>query len=181
MVYGKMTDWLQILGWIISGGISGTIVGIISQHYSNKKLVKYNLVNESQFKAFSELWKSLMNLKRRGQNLFIEANEKELSEFVKDIEEAHKSFQDNSLILEKEDYDSLKKILDQFWYYKVGKERLIDMDNKKIQQTISYLSGAILILDERQNQVLNNESIKKEYERLLEDLRERFRKRMKIR
>lgn len=175
-----MIDWLQFIVGIIGGGIGGTIVGAIFHHYSSKSLAKYNLINESQFKAFSELWKALMNLKRKGEDLWNEANEKELLEFVKYIEEAHKSLQDNSLILDKKDYEDLKKLLDQFWYYKVGKMRLIDMDDKKIQQKISYLSGSILISDERRSQVLNNESIKKEYERLLEDLRQNFQKKMGI-
>ncbi|MBS3074544.1 hypothetical protein J4447_03770 [Candidatus Pacearchaeota archaeon] len=175
-----MIDWLQLIQGIIGAGIGGTIVGIISQHQSNKRLAIYNLVNESQFKAFSELWRSLMNLKRKGEDLWQEANERWLSEFVKYIEEAHISLQDNALILDKKEYEDLKKILDQFWHYRVGKERLIEMDNKKIQQKISYLSGSIVISDERQNQVFSNESIKKEYEKLLDDLREKFQAKMGI-
>ncbi len=175
-----MIDLLQLIAWFIGAGIGGAIGGAIFQHYSNKRLAKYNLVNESQFKAFSELWKSLMNLKRKGNDLWTELNKRKLSEFVKYIAEAHISLQDNSLVLDKKEYANLKKILDQFWYYKVGKERLIDMDNKKIQHKISSLSGSTLISDERQNQVLNNESIKKEYEGLLGDLREKFQKKMGI-
>ena len=175
-----MIDGLQVLGWIVSGGIAGTIVGIISQHYSDKKLARYNLINESQFRAFSELWKSLMNLKRKGDSLGDDVNEKDLSEFVKYIAEAHISLQDNSLILTKEDYANLKRILDKFWQYKIGKEKIIEMKDKKIQNKIFYVSGAIAISNERWNQESSNDSIKKEYENLLDDLRESFQKKREI-
>jgi|SRR3989344_694155 len=171
-----MTDWIiQIVGWIIGLGI----ITVILQHHFDKKISKFNLINESQFKAFNELWKSLMNLKREAEILWNELDKRKLSKFVESIKEAHISFQNNSLVLNKEDYDDLKEILDQFWNYKIGKERLIEMSDEEIQEAY-HLSGAMAISNPRQSQVWSNESIKRKYEGLLENLREKFQAKMGI-
>ena len=87
-----MTDWIiQIVGWIIGLGI----ITVILQHHFDKKISKFNLINESQFKAFNELWKSLMNLKREAEILWNELDKRKLSKFVESIKEAHISFQNN--------------------------------------------------------------------------------------
>jgi len=177
-----MIDWSQIIGWIISGGIGGAIVGTMFQHYSNKKLVKYNLVNESQFKAFSELWKSLIDLKRKADDLWIEANEKNLLNFVDSLKETDKVLEFNALILTEHDYNNLKEILKNFSEYRIGKNRLIDMDKGKIKVERRYgdIHGAITIYDERDNQIFQNENSKKRYESLIVDLRKKFQDKMGI-
>jgi hypothetical protein len=61
-----MTDWLQT---IVSAGIGGGIVVAVFEYYSNKRLAKYNIISECQFKTFSELWKSLTDLKLKADGI----------------------------------------------------------------------------------------------------------------
>ena len=174
-----MNWWQQIISWIISAGIGGSIVA----HYLNKKLAKYNLVGESQFKAFSELWKSLIDLKMKADELWEIANDKNLLNFVNSLKEADKVLAFNTLILNKKDYNSLKEILNKFSDYRIGKNRLIEMDKGKIKaehRTGTLNSGAIYIYDERENQVYTNSNSKKEYERLIQDLKKNFQDKMGI-
>lgn len=179
-------DWSQVINWIISfisGGIGGAIVGAIFQHYSNKGLVKYNLVNESQFRAFSELWKSLTDLKSKADDLWENANDIKLLSFVLSLKEADKNLEANAIILNEEEYKSLRDIINKFSDYQFGKTRLIDMDKGKIKaerKEFTLTNGARGIYDERISQISQNEDIKNEYEKLLGELRIKFQDKMGI-
>lgn len=171
-----------LLGGIIGGGIVA-VISTILQHQSSKKLNKFGIVNESQFRAFSELWKSLMDLKNKGDDLWNNVTGKNLLDFIQSLKEADRSLESNSIILNEEDYQNLKNILNKFSDYQVGKTRLADIDTGKIKaerKTGQLRSGAIYIYDERQDQVFQNESTKKEYELLLQDLRRKFQDKMEI-
>ena len=178
-----MIDWLQLLFNLIGIGIVGTIIGIILQHSLNKKISKFNLINESQFKAFNELWKSLMDLKRKADELWDIANDTNLLNFVDSIKETDKIIEFNGLILNEEDYNNLKEILNVFSEFKVGKNRLIEMDKGKIKtehREGRLDSGAIYIYDERENQVYTNSNSKSKYEILIQNLKKKFQDKMGI-
>ena len=178
-----MIDWQQLITAFLGVGIGGTIVGIISQHYSNKSLVRYNLVSDSQFKTFNELWKSLTDLKIKANDLWGHANDIILLSFVNSLKDASDALDANSLLLNDADYNNLKNILNKFGEYQIGKTKLIDIDKGKIKTEIKMgnWNGSMMIFDERLNQVSQNESLKKEYEKLLEDLKKKFQERMGIR
>lgn len=177
-------SWSEIIiGGIIGGGLGGAITGGIINHLSNKKLFKLNLINESQFKAFNELWKTLTDLKIEADELWEKTNDKNLLKFISSLKKAVYVVELNALILSKEDYDKLKKILEEFSDYRIGKTRLIDIDKGKIKDETIYgqtPSGARTIYNERMNQVFRNESSKRQYESLLEELRNKFRVRMGV-
>lgn len=178
-----MVDWLQLFFNILGIGIVGAIGEIILQNSLNKKLSRFNLINESQFKAFNELWKSLMDLKWKADNLWEIANDENLLDFVKSLKEADKTIELNALILNEQDYNNLKEILKIFSDYRIGKNRLIDMDKGKIKsehRTGQLSSGAIYIYDERENQVYTNSNSKTKYETLIQDLKKKFQNEMGI-
>lgn len=171
-----------IIGGIIGGGVV-SIISAVLQHYSNKKLNRFEVVNESQFKTFNELWKSLTDLKFKANNLWDNANDVTLLSFVNSLKDASDTLEANALILNEVDYNNLKNILNKFSDYQIGKTRLIDMDKGKIKaeiKTFTTLHGAMTISDDRLNQVFQNENSKKEYEKLLGELRIKFQDKMGI-
>lgn len=171
-------SWTEIIiGGIIGGGLGGVIVGGIINHYSNKKLDTFHLINESQFKAFSELWKSLTELKNKAKDLWENANDITLLSFVNSLKETDDTLEANALILNESDFNNLKNILTKFSEYRIGKTRLIDMDKGKIKaerKEFTLTNGARTIYDERMCQISQNEDIKNEYEKLLAELRIKF-------
>ena len=177
-------SWTEIIiGGIIGGGLGGAIVGGIINHYSSKKLDQFHLINESQFRAFSELWKSLTELKNKASELWDNANDITLLSFVNSLKETSDTLEVNALILNEVDYNNLKNILVKFSEYRIGKIRLIDMDKGKIKaerKKFTLTSGARAVYDERLSQISQNEDIKNEYESLLNELRKKFQNNMGI-
>ncbi len=177
-------NWTEIIiGGIIGGGLGGVIVGGIINHYSSKKLDKFHLISESQFKAFSELWKSLTELKNKANDLWDNANDVTLLSFINSLKETSDTLEANALILNEVDYNDLKNILAKFGEYRIGKTRLIDMDKGKIKaerKEFLLSNGAHAIYDERLSQLSQNEDIKNEYEKLLGELRIKFQDKMGI-
>lgn len=176
-------SWTEIIIGILSGGLGGAVVSGIINHYSNKKLGKFNLISESQFKAFSELWKSLTELKNKADDLWDHANDVTQLGFVNSLKEASDSLEVNALILNELDYNNLKDILTKFSEYGIGKTRLIDMDKGKIKAEREYhtlSNGMKAISDERISQISQNEDIKNKYEKLLGELKIKFQDKMGI-
>lgn len=177
-------SWAEIIiGGIIGGGLGGVIVGGIINHYSNKKLAQFHLINESQFKAFSELWASLSKLKNKANDLWDNANDATLVSFVNSLRDTTGTLEANALVLNESDFNNLKDILTKFSEYRIGKIRLIDMDKGKIKserKEFNLTNGIRAIYDGRLSQISQNEDLKNEYENLLGELRTKFQDKMGI-
>ncbi|WP_457644720.1 hypothetical protein [Persephonella sp.] len=113
-----------------------------------------------QFELYSELWMSLSNLKLIGDILEIAPTKENLDGFLKEIVKTMLVIEKTSLFIEDEHYEKLQKLLNMLKEY------------RKYQ--LSNLS------DEGKINKSDVKRIKKEYEKLIYEIRDNLRKQLKL-
>ena len=131
---------------------------------SKAKLSRYN---EYQFKIYNKLWKELFELKLAANNLWENANNRNLERFSYQMRRTQDELNKNALLIEKKHYEKLKLLFEHLNNYKIGKRKLIEVktgsESEISRQRIERL------IDE-------NKKILDNYEDLLEEIYENMRK-----
>ena len=139
----------------------------------------------SQFKAYSDVWKSLQALRLAGDDLWNQASVENFFVFTEQLRKTTTVVREGEIFFEDDDRERLTDILKQFGRYRMGKNRLINIRSKgdlfeeypyTDEHEKEYLDK--LIKESIQEQVNRNRQIKIEYERLLDTIRISFKTRL---
>ncbi len=134
---------------------------------------KYFRYSEKQFVLYNDLWRSLMKLKISGDALYADASLENLQIFAAQLSETNDAILESALLIEDEHYSTLLDLLNKFSKYKLGKERLIDLRDKKIDPPdLETLLG-------EQVQILFNKKNRDAYAILLEEIRAVFKRQIR--
>ena len=76
----------------------------------------------------------LLYTKQQADSLWEEANPEKIPSFIEQIQLTKDAVNDNMLLIEEEHYNKLNKLIKQFEEFRLGKERLIDLRNKTIEE-----------------------------------------------
>lgn len=134
-------NWEIIISSII--GTSGSVFIIYKmfyQHLLNKDLeeikTKLNLFSkqqeriiDSRFLFYNDVWTNLIDLDIVMDELWEEITNPRLKNFENKIKQTEYSIKKNSLIINKNDYESLLKIIKEFQYYNGGKKRIFESES----------------------------------------------------
>ena len=126
---------------------------------------------ESQFPLYNELWKSLSDLKDSGEELWRVASRKNIHPFAKQLRETLQTVNRSALLIEEDDYLRLSNLLKTFAEFQVGKERLIEMRLDKARQVEADGRPD----DEIAQVIGQNGRIKREFDSVVNGLRQPFR------
>ena len=122
---------------------------------------------ESQFTLYQNLMVSLNKLQAAADLLWEEVNEETIHIFTSQLSETEQVFNDNSLLIEKEEYDELKRLLANFNDFLRGKNKLMELWES--HAGLSYINEVIE----------NNRIIKMEYSNLMNQIRESLRRQLR--
>lgn len=95
------------------------------QSESQKQHLMFSLYFEGQFKLYNNLWISLSELKNSVDELWAEANIKNLNSLVTSLKKAKKQIQNSALLIEPQHYYEIMNIIADLERYRYGKEQLI--------------------------------------------------------
>jgi len=123
--------------------------------------------SDSQFGLYNELWRSLVDLKSSGDNLWEQVSSKKVKEFAIQVKETSDAIERSALLIEDDHYQKLKKILKQFEAFQFGKQRLVGLRNKTAH-------GQNIEENEIRYTIDNNRQRKEEFTELLNELRSHF-------
>ena len=123
-----------------------------------------------QFKLYNNLCHSLFDLKKSADALWDIASKQKLQVFSKQLMKTSDEIEKNYLLLEQQHYDQLNELLTPLKEYEIGKTNLIRLR----QQNMNNVNN-----EDIDNLIHNNEDKKRNYERLLNNIRDDFRRQIR--
>ena len=146
-------------------------------HFSELKNIK-DRYNSKQFEIYNNLWTSLVELKFSADTLWDEANQKNLKDFSTKVSLAKKSIEVSSLLLENNDYKNLTDLLIEFNNFEFKKGNLIKLYKIK-DKTYDFMNNNYINENTIGRMIEENGQIKKRYDALITDLKEKFKAKIK--
>jgi hypothetical protein len=143
----------------------------INEYQSKLDIIKQTTLrySDKQFELYSLLWANLHDLKVLADDLWVQANSRNMDKFVRQLRKTKIEVEKASLFIEDSHYEELSSILNQFSDYQIGKRLLIDYriqngfdDNYEIDMMIGH-----------------NGELKMQYERLISNIKNDLRQQIK--
>lgn len=119
-----------------------------------------------QFGLYNQLWLSLWELKKAGDSLQENASKSNLENFSEKLIQARDEVEKGSILVEDNHYKELSKLLDELKNYKLGKEKLVEIYEKRNSEVSRKFVNADI-----DKLVRNNDCIKEKYEKLIEEIK----------
>src|SRR5690606_38410718 len=135
----------------------------------------YLRYTEKQFELYNDLWKVLLYTKQQADSLWEKASPEKIPSFIEQIQLTKNAVNDNMLLIEEDHYTQLDNLIRQFEEFRLGKEKLIDLKNKSIDEI--QKNGSIQA--EAQNTIDNNREWKNNYDSLILEIGKSFRTQIK--
>lgn len=135
----------------------------------------YLRYTEKQFELYNDLWKVLLYTKQQADSLWEKASPEKIPSFIEQIQLTKNAVNDNMLLIEEEHYTQLDNLIRQFEEFRLGKEKLIDLRNKTIEEI--QKNGSIQA--EAQNTINKNREWKNKYDSLIFEIGKSFRTQIK--
>ena len=131
--------------------------------------------SEKQFELYNNLWKVLWDLKKKADELWENADPKELPALSKKVWIVKEAVNINVLIIEEEHFEQLLNLVRQFEDFEFGKKQLVQLRNKTAHQVEEIGVNPEMVRDV----IDRNWATKQEYDRLISDLALSFRNQIK--
>lgn len=156
-----------IIGAIIgaSAGVVGVLGGSWLTYCFAIKNFKINLITETTFKLYNDLWIAFVNLKDSGDKLWKNATSDNLFNFKTNLDKTSNKLEESRLLLNNKDYTDIKDIIQIMKNYQFGKQMVIGDIRVK---------GDIKEYDNIQHIIDNNKENKIKYEEKIEFFRNKF-------
>jgi hypothetical protein len=135
--------------------------------------LKRNKYADTQLTVYDEIWKSLFSLKLAGDDLWESASYDNIIKFSQVLNDVTHMVEEKAIFLVENDYEELKRLLNIFSAYRLGKLRLYEIRQYDIHQVVDYVPE-----DMAQRQIQENRRHKEEYEVVLESVKVSFRTRL---
>ena len=139
------------------------------EHYKNE-LGKLKIIalrySGKQFELYNEFWEALCDLENVGDFLITEANDENLKRFVEQFNITSLQIKKSFLFIEKDHFDQLQVLLNNFKELQVGKEKLLEI--REIGNKREVLKS-----------ILSNSIIQKNYKKLINEIGDDLKKQLK--
>lgn len=127
-------------------------------------LNNYSRYADEQFKLYNVFWISLCDLRSSADKLWGRASKDNLLSFAKQLKETKDMLEKSVLLIEDSHYETIMSIIDTFSRFSFGKESLIELAEKRSNETRNIQRYQ---LDEL---IDSNREIKNEYNELLREI-----------
>jgi hypothetical protein len=130
--------------------------------------------SENQFNLYNQLWIALSELKIAGDVLWYKVDIDSVLAFSDKLRKTREELLKHALLVEKQHYEQLNKLLAHFSNYMLGKYTLLELDGRN-NSTLEGLHEALA----RQGIIQDNATTKKSYEQLLDLILDSFKEQLK--
>lgn len=120
----------------------------------------------AQYEAYCDIWRVLQRLRISGDVLWEYVTHENIVVFASEFRRVTEDLGVHAIFLEDEHYEQLKKLLEAFGWFRVGKIRLFEIMNREKNK---YIIDSLA-----QEQIFTNRHMKSQYETLLENIRAAF-------
>jgi hypothetical protein len=128
--------------------------------------------SEARFGLYGQVWVFLQDVKILGDRLWERADRETLDKYRLALEEARAAINKGRLILREDHYRRLSELLNTFERFRVGKKRLIDIRTREeLEQNFGFE-------DEIREQIRRNGELRDQYDRLLNEIVDHFRRQL---
>lgn len=135
--------------------------------------LKKRKISDERFKLYNEVWHAFQDLKSIADRLWERATPEILHEFVVALAVTKRAANRARLILTENHFRTLKRVLESFENYRLGKNRLIEIRSKReLKNNYSLYHGGE---NEVTDQIHENLRKKNEYDLLLDKIVNQFR------
>lgn len=143
----------------------------LEMHKNQLEIMRATLsrYGESQFSLYNALWGSLQDLKLVGDSLWEIANTNNLNRFTTQLKNTEGMINKSALLIEDEHLRKLKKLMDKFWDFRIGKKTLIELFESQERVSDEDIEAVISL----------NREVRDEYNNLIVDIASSFRKQLK--
>lgn len=93
---------------------------------TERQKITFSLYFEGQFRLYNELWLALSELNEQVDKLWKSATRSNLRAFMRSVHAAKRQIRNSAVLIEKQHYDNIQKVLSTFEQYQHGKETLIN-------------------------------------------------------
>lgn len=131
--------------------------------------------SEHQFKLYNDLWVSLCDLKETSRELWESAEINKLKKFAQQLRVTKSVVEKSAILIEDEHYNQLINLISQFENYELGKQKLINVRNRNIND----LRGKGVDEYQINNLIEENRDHKVSFEQLLDSIQTSFKTQMK--
>lgn len=94
-------------------------------------LAVVNRYSETQFHLYNDLWSSLCDLRIAGDNLWEHADSINARRFAQQLQRTRDMVQKRSLLIEDAHYETLKRLMEEFGDFDLGKARLLELRRRE--------------------------------------------------
>lgn len=136
---------------------------------------------ESQFRAYSEIWKSLQALRFAGDEIWEELTEKTVKRFGEEWINVRRMVNNSAIFFEEEDYNALRELVDAISKFRLGKLHLYEIyEGRNRRSALEWAANDAVrwAREEVAQQIKQNRRYKQDYEILLDQIRKSFRRRL---
>ncbi|MTI47670.1 MAG: hypothetical protein FH761_07495 [Firmicutes bacterium] len=109
------------------------------EHYKfelDTQATKAKIYNDTQFKHYNTLYSALIDLKLIANKLWENAEQSKVKILSKKLKEAIENLEKSRILIAEDDYLEMKRLIEIFSNYRVGKQKLIDIRNSNLNQII---------------------------------------------
>jgi len=165
-----MIESTTIIGVLI-GAVIGVISTLIVERYRSK-LQAMSRYHDSQSNLYIELWYSLHDLKLAADCLWESADIFNLKKFVEQLQKTERAVNHNILLIGENHADELRRLIQTFWDFRIGKENLIKLLKKReLYERIGKYDIEDIIEHNRQT--------KEQYDQLIGQIERCFRRQLR--
>jgi hypothetical protein len=132
--------------------------------------------SDAQFKLYNDIWVELQDLKLAADHVWASLDEHTLHNFLAALVRARGATEKARLLLEENDYANLRRLLEVFEHFQVGKLRLYEFRTSE-QFLEHYHADSHARI---RSQIEGNRQVKSRYDQLLDHLVREFRRQLAL-
>lgn len=139
---------------------------------TKSQFIRYS---EEQFELYNDVWRVLLQTKRLADELWENPSIEKIPSFVEQIKLTRDSVDDGMLLIESEDYENIEKLLAEFENFQIGKSKLVQLRSIKKED----LESEGITDQDITDVITKNFDLKEQYDNLIREIGNSFRKQIK--
>lgn len=166
-----MMELIMLIIAAVIAAVVGAVTALVVERYRSK-LQAISRYRESQLNLYIELWHSLYNLKSAANSLWEIADIFNLNKFVEQLQKTDNTINRNILLIEENHVEELRRSIEAFWNFRIGKENLIRL--RKERELYEDIDKGMI-----EEVIEHNRQTKEQYGRLIKQIERSFRRKLR--
>lgn len=166
-----MMELIMLIIAAVIAAVVGAVTALVVERYRSK-LQAISRYRESQSNLYIELWHPLYDLKSAANSLWEIADIFNLNKFVEQLQKTENTINRNILLIEENHVEELRRLIEAFWNFRIGKENLIRL--RKERELYEGIDKGMI-----EEVIEHNRQTKEQYGRLIKQIERSFRRQLR--